>query len=352
MARASVSVALVFVASACGSSSTSPTPPGLAISCPVAPAQQSTNGKDAIVSYGLPAVSGGTAPLGAPTCAPASGATFAIGSTPVTCSVTDAVAHSNSCTFSVTVTKGPTLAYTRFFAFGDSITAGEVPSEGLAAALKYQPRLIDFFLSYPTDLGRDLAIRYQAQAQIDLGVQNQGVQGETTANGLIRLPMTIAGGDKYQVMLLMEGANDLGGGPPAILPGVQNVQYMIEVAKNAGLKVILGNLPPQNPNACTGSNMPPGCVPGRTAGAPYVTTFNGYLPGIATAEGVPFVDVYTAFHGDVTTLIDTDGLHPTAAGYQTISTAFMAAIEKSFEVPATTSSTFHSTFFLTAPRRR
>ncbi|HEY1913888.1 MAG TPA: hypothetical protein VGG73_23380, partial [Vicinamibacterales bacterium] len=64
----------------------------------------------------------------------------------------------------MTVTKGPTLAFTRFFAFGDSITAGEVPSEGLAAVQKLQPRLIDFFLSYPTDLGRDLAIRYQAQA--------------------------------------------------------------------------------------------------------------------------------------------------------------------------------------------
>jgi lysophospholipase L1-like esterase len=252
----------------------------------------------------------------------------------------------------VTVTKSPTLAYTRFFAFGDSITAGEVPSEGLAAALKYQPRLIDFFLSYPTDLGRDLAIRYQAQAQIDLGVQNQGVQGETTANGLLRLPMTIAGGDKYQVMLLMEGANDLGGGTAAIVPAVSNIQQMIQIGKNAGLKVVLANLPPQNPDACTGSNMPAGCVPGRTGGAPYVKDFNAFLPGVAVTQGVPFVDVYAAFNGDVTTLIDTDGLHPTAAGYQTISAAFMTAIEKAFEVPATTTATFHSTFFLTAPKRR
>jgi acyl-CoA thioesterase-1 len=250
------------------------------------------------------------------------------------------------------VTKGPTLAFTRFFAFGDSITAGEVPSEGLAAALKLQPRLIDFFLSYPTDLGRDLAIRYQTQAQIDLGVENQGVQGETTEKGLARLPAIIASGDKYQVMLLMEGANDLGGGTPSILPAVQNVQMMIQLAKRSGLKVILANLPPQNPDACTGSNVTPGCVPGRTGGAAYVTTYNAYLPGIAAAESVPFVDVYTAFHGDVTTLIDNDGLHPTAAGYQTISTAFLATIEKSFEVSPASSSTFHSTFFLTAPRRR
>jgi lysophospholipase L1-like esterase len=252
----------------------------------------------------------------------------------------------------VTVTKGPTLAFTRFFAFGDSITAGEVPSEGLAAVQKLQPRLIDFFLSYPTDLGRDLAIRYQAQAQIDLGVQNEGVQGEQTKDGLIRLPTTIAGGDKYQVMLLMEGANDLGGGTPSILPAVQNIQLMIQLAKSSGLKVILGNLPPQNPNACMGSTAPPGCVPGRTAGAPYVTTYNAYLPGIAAAESVPFVDVYAAFHGDVTTLIDNDGLHPTALGYQTISAAFLTAIEKSFEVSAASSSIFRSTFFLTAPRRR
>jgi lysophospholipase L1-like esterase len=126
---------------------------------------------------------------------------------------------------------------------------------------------------------------------------------------------------------------------------------MIEMGKGAGLKVLLGNLPPQNPNACMGSTAPPGCVPDRNDGAQYVVPFNSLLPQLAASEGVPLVDVYTAFHGDVTTLIDNDGLHPTAAGYEVIAQTFLTTIEKTFEITST-SSNGRTTLILTVPRRR
>jgi lysophospholipase L1-like esterase len=300
---------------------------------------QSPDGLAVTIVYATPTVSGGFLPLTGPTCTPASGTAFPVGLTTVTCTVTDARARSGSCPFTVTVLGPPRLSLTRFSAFGDSITAGEIPSEGL------RPLLIDPFLSYAADLTRDLAIRYRTQSP---GVVNDGFQGETTSQGLARLPRTIALGNNYQVLLLMEGANDLPGGSSSILPAATNVQAMIRVGKAAGLKVILANLPPQNPNACSGSAAYPGCI-NRSGGAAFVVPFNAFMPGIASAENVPLVDVYSAFNGDLT-LIDVDGLHPTALGYQTIANAFFKSIQQNLELPAAANSA--TMRFFAVPRRR
>jgi lysophospholipase L1-like esterase len=52
---------------------------------------------------------------------------------------------------------------------------------------------------------------------------------------------------------------------------------------------------------------------------------------IAEREAITLVDVYEAFHGDNTTLIDVDGLHPTPAGYQAIADAFFKAIRQDLQ---------------------
>jgi hypothetical protein len=58
----------------------------------------------AVVSYTTPAASDNCAGVGAVTCIPASGSTFPIGTTTVTCSATDSGGNSGSCGFSVIVT--------------------------------------------------------------------------------------------------------------------------------------------------------------------------------------------------------------------------------------------------------
>lgn len=322
-----------------------------AISCPAPPATaQTLDGNPVAVMYAFPTVAGGATPLTGPTCSPASGTTFPQGATLVTCSVSDAKGRAATpCTFTVTVLGPPKLLLTRFFAFGDSITAGEIPSEGEPAAFK---RFVDPYRGYPIDLTRDLSNRYQTQQPAAL---NAGMPGETTANGLARLPTVIAMenamGDGYQVMLLMEGANDIPAGPSSFQPAVSNLRAMIDIAKGAGLRVYLANLPPENANAsCSGANVPSGCFT-NTGGAPYVTAFNAMLPGLAATEQIPFVDVYSAFNGDVTTLIDFDGLHPTAAGYQVIADTFFKKIQATLEIPVATTTTSR-TSLLSLQRRR
>jgi hypothetical protein len=57
----------------------------------------------AVVTYPNPTVSDNCAGVGAPSCNPASGSTFQLGATTVTCSVKDAANNMSSCTFTVTV---------------------------------------------------------------------------------------------------------------------------------------------------------------------------------------------------------------------------------------------------------
>src|SRR4029453_16391660 len=65
-----------------------PIPAGPTISCPASVTVPTTT-TSAQVAYGAPSVSGGTAPVTA-ACTPASGATFNVGTTAVTCTATDA----------------------------------------------------------------------------------------------------------------------------------------------------------------------------------------------------------------------------------------------------------------------
>jgi len=57
----------------------------------------------AVVTYSSPTVSDNCPGVGTPVCSPASGSTFAVGTTTVTCNVSDASSNSSSCSFTVTV---------------------------------------------------------------------------------------------------------------------------------------------------------------------------------------------------------------------------------------------------------
>lgn len=101
-------------------------------------------------------------------------------------------------------------------AFGDSLTAGKgtTPEQ-----------------SYPTVLaglsGRD--------------VINAGISGETTAQGLRRLPRVLEDTDP-DLLLLMHGGNDILRNLPAT-DAKANLNAMIELAKGRGVQVVLVGVP-------------------------------------------------------------------------------------------------------------
>jgi lysophospholipase L1-like esterase len=320
VARAGVVLAVVLPASACGDSPARPapvpTPDTLALTCPVSVSQLSPTGQSIGIRYGTATATGGTPPVQI-TCAPASDTFFSVGRTTVTCTGADTKGATASCSFTVSVTAPPTITLTQYLAFGDSITAGEITvvGEGGIHTLQVIPAL-----SYPTDLRASLASRYTAQS---IGVLNQGVKGENTAMGVSRLPSALGG---YQVLLLMEGANDINNASDAaVLTALSNMRAMVRLAKGRGLRVFLGTLPPQNPI---------GCNPCRAGGAAQLPSYNLGLKAIAASESVPLVDVFAAFT-DLTTLIGPDGLHPTAQGYRVMAEAFFNTIRTALEIPGT-----------------
>jgi lysophospholipase L1-like esterase len=329
--------------------------PPPAVTCPVAPSPvTSTNGQSAQVTYGQASVTGGTAPVSL-SCAPPSGSAFNIGSTAVTCTATDAVHRTASCSFTATVTlPAPRLGVTTILAFGDSITEGEVP---VAGEFSLRQKFVEPDKSYPADLTILLAQRYTAQgaARVDaftigagnttncgtdpprpvtsgIVVINAGCLGERAEDltTLARLNDKLAT-YRPDVVLLLEGVNDLDPDDPStsISAGVHGVQNLIAAAQSRGAHVMVGTLLPQIAVDLTHGGTPLLIAP-----------FNAQLVPAVTNAGARVVDLFSDIAMDPTDWISPyDGLHPTEAGYQEMARVWFNSIQSAFELPVLTLTT-------------
>ncbi len=303
--------ALTLLARCSGTTPTAPPPPAISVICPTNLSAQATQGQTTVtIAYPSPGVSGGKAPIST-SCTPASGTSFGIGTTPVSCTVSDAALQSVACTFSVSVAAPPLprLSATTFMAFGDSLTEGKVTFAGLPS-LTFPP-------SYTNKLAALLQSRYSAQSVV---LTAEGVGGRTAVEDVDRFDQAL-NTDRPQVVLLMEGANDIAGGDAAIDPAINALGIMASHATARAIVVFLATLPPEKPPA---------------PGAPIVSSLNAKIVSLAASRQLVLVDVNAAFHGDLT-LIGPDGLHATDAGYQVIAQAFYDRIVARLELPATAS---------------
>ena len=331
-------VATCFVVTAgCGDTPASPTPVNTGppiLTCPAAVSQLSMLGIPLAVTFNAPTVTGGLAPIAPPACTPASGSTFGQGTTNVSCTAVDAAQKSGSCTFTVTVNYPPRLTVTRFIAFGDSMTWGEDGQYSTTTSIK--GRLWHKFVqlayadTYPGALQIDLVGRYALQSPT---VYNDGAPGEAlvdpTAPALARFKANLAvGTGAYDAVLIMEGANDLMREDATLYPAmISQLSQMIDFARGVGVKPYLATLPPENPN---------GSVPiDRGRGAPLVPDFDNLIRTLTASKGVPLVDVYQAFNGNLS-LVGPDGLHLTADGYHLVAQTFLTSIEQTLEAPTST----------------
>jgi len=114
---------------------TPPATPPPALSCPANQTAASANGQPVAVSFPAPTVTGGLAPVST-VCSPASGSSFGVGSTSVTCTATDSLQRVNSCQFSVTVAKQQATVA--------SLTiSGTAPAAGADAPFTVQAQMSD-----------------------------------------------------------------------------------------------------------------------------------------------------------------------------------------------------------------
>jgi acyl-CoA thioesterase I len=305
---------LLFLAvclSACGGKKgpTAPTPQPLALTCPSRVEAKANDGGGATVNLEI-GTQGGTPPISFE-CSPAAGA-FPVGETHVTCNGRDAASQTATCEFLVVVTVPPKLAVTRFDAFGDSITEGVV---SLAPTLLQRLAMPE---AYPAKLEALLAARYTAQT---FTVVNRGIGGERLETGRKRLPGVIDA-DHPQVLLLLEGINNIRNVSTADL--AEDLDRMVVTARRRGVQVMLTTLLPI-------SSSREEQMHGTMAD---IKAFNGEIVRIADKyrQG-PVVDAFSVFSSEPT-LIGSDGLHPTAEGYNRLAEVFFDAIKSRYEAAA------------------
>jgi acyl-CoA thioesterase-1 len=163
-------------------------------------------------------------------------------------------------------------------AFGDSLTAGYGTNLGQ---------------SYPDALQRDLdAAGYHYQ------VVNLGVSGETTKDGVARLPAVLALHPK--VVIVAFGGNDGLRGLP-IAATRDNLTKIVGTLEASGAKVVLG-----------GITLPP------NYGPDYIRQFNDTYALLARRSHAPLLPFLLQGVYGVPGGMQQDGLHATARGNETV----------------------------------
>lgn len=132
-----------------------------------------------------------------------------------------------------------------------------------------------------------------AQQGFDDKVVNASITGDTSANGLARLPEQLAAHKPDLVLLELGGNDGLRGMPVAQLQ--QNLASMIDLSRKAGAEVLL-----------LGMQLPP------NYGARYTKAFAQVYQTLADEKKVALVPFLLEGVGGVPTLMQADGVHPTA----------------------------------------
>jgi acyl-CoA thioesterase I len=172
-------------------------------------------------------------------------------------------------------------------AFGDSLSAGFG---------------VDAGKSYPDDLQRLM----DAEGY-NYHVVNVGVSGDTTTDGVERLPVLLAA--HPAIVILEFGGNDGLRGLP-VSAAQRNLAMMIEAIRKSGATILLA-----------GMTLP------RNYGPEYIQSFEKMYSDLAASyklARIPFLLEGVGGHPELT---QPDGIHPTAAGAQIVAEHVMQYLQ-------------------------
>jgi acyl-CoA thioesterase I len=138
-------------------------------------------------------------------------------------------------------------------------------------------------------------------------VVNYGVSGDTTQDGLARLPLVVA--EKPRIVVLEFGANDGLRGLP--LTGTrQNLEQMIVALQGAEARIVLA-----------GITLPP------NYGPDYIRRFEAIYKDLAAKYKLPLIPFLLEGVAGNARLMQSDGLHPTAEGTRIVAQTVMRALD-------------------------
>jgi lysophospholipase L1-like esterase len=324
-------IAMIALVTACSKTPTAPTPPPPpppppianppSLSCPEGLTRSTINAGGMALHFDTPSATDGQGTVNV-TCTPGSGSTFPIGATEVSCTATDSLSRTASCSFSVTIQKLPTLSKTKFLAYGDSITAGEVTfpvGSSLIGAKAITKQVVVPTAAYPNVLLNTLRGRYSSQASA-IEVFNYGFGGEKVVQARARF-FSALNATRPEVLLLMEGLNDIPIGENGAASGAAaEMRVWVAEAKARGVRVFLATPTPGRPGGT------------KTIPTLFLVDWANRMRTLAAIEGVTLVDLYTLMLPDVQRYIGVDGVHPNELGYARIADFFFQAIQTALEV--------------------
>ena len=169
-------------------------------------------------------------------------------------------------------------------AFGDSLTAGYGVEPGK---------------SYPDDLQRLIDV-----AGYKYRIVNLGVSGDTTTDGVQRLPDVLAA--KPAIVILEFGGNDGLRGLPVSTTRANLIQ-MVQSLQKAGIQILLA-----------GMSLP------RNYGADYIHSFEQVYVDVASQYHLALIPFLLEGVGGHPELLQSDGIHPTAPGCEIVSSNVMS----------------------------
>lgn len=163
--------------------------------------------------------------------------------------------------------------------------------------------------SYPDYLQRDLnTLGY------DYRVVNEGISGNTTKDGVDRLPEILA--LHPEIVIVAFGGNDGLRGIP-ISDTETNLDTIISTLQNADAKIILG-----------GITLPP------NYGQTYISKFDALYRKASKKYGVPLLPFMLKGAYGVPGDIQSDGIHPTAKGNVQVAKNFLPLLLPMLKKPA------------------
>jgi acyl-CoA thioesterase-1 len=168
-------------------------------------------------------------------------------------------------------------------AFGDSLTAGLGVPPGR---------------SYPDDLQRLLD-----KAGYHYHVVNLGVSGDTTTDGIQRLPDVLAA--KPEIVILEFGGNDGLRGLPVATSRANQIT-MIQTLQQAGVRILLA-----------GMSLP------RNYGTDYIQSFERVYADLTQQFHLALIPFLLEGVGGHPELTQPDGIHPTSAGCEIVASNVM-----------------------------
>ena len=197
------------------------------------------------------------------------------------------------------------------FLFLSMLLLLSAPGLAVAAPVKILALGTSLTQGYGLPPGTEFTVQLQAalkQVGIAAAIDNAGVSGDTSADGLARLDWSLAG--HPDAVILELGSNDmLRGTPPAETE--KNLRAILVRLKTGHIPVLLVGMKAQ-----------------RNLGTDYVQAFDGIYPRLAAQTGVLFYPFILDGIAMNPKLNQADGMHPNPAGVKVIVARMLPVVKK------------------------